>query len=404
MPVGKDPGALHRNDYERSNPLTPQWSNYDDEQIEAAVRVLQSANTNYWSGTECQEFEAEFARYIDVPHAISLANGTVALELALIGLGIAPGDEVIVPCSSFIATASAVVACGAVPVFADVDSQTQTLTADTLQSCLSARTRAVIVVHLYGLVCQMEPIIELARRHDLRVIEDCAQAHGARYHGNCVGSLGDAAAFSFCQDKIISTGGEGGMLLCRSSAVWAKAWSYKDHGKQPSSRDVVRGSAYRWIHETPGTNWRMTEFQAAIGRVQLRRLTGWVERRQQIAALFRQQLADLSVLQLPDVATGTSPAWYRFPMRLHRGLLTSGWNRDRVVSTLVEQGIACGAGVCPELYREQALERFAPNSRAPNARELADFSWCLSMHHSMTDAQVNEISKTIRSVLLLSTL
>lgn len=384
--------------------MTSRWPEYDEQQIDAVVRVLRSGKTNYWSGTQCRDFEAEFARYIGMPHAISLANGTVALELALISLGIGAGDEVIVPASSFVATASSVIACGAVPVFADISLPSQTVCGATLQACLSPRTRAVVAVHLYGCPCPMDEIMALAQQHKLAVIEDCAQAHGARYRGQPVGALGDVAAFSFCQDKIISTAGEGGMLLCRSDEVWATAWSYKDHGKQPSSIDSNPAAGYRWIHDSAGTNWRMTEVQAAIGRVQLRRLDAWVARRAQIAARLTADLVSLPVLQLPTVQSDVNRAWYRFPLLVRRDQLKANWNRDRIVSALIARGTPCGTGVCPELYREHSLERFAPRQRRVNASELAATGFCLTMHHMMTNKEIDDMTDSVRHVLLAASL
>ncbi|NNF67567.1 MAG: aminotransferase class V-fold PLP-dependent enzyme, partial [Gammaproteobacteria bacterium] len=204
------------------------WPHYDDDQIAAVARVLASGKTNYWTGSECRHFEREFAIHFDMPFAISLANGTVALELALIAFGIGHDDEVIVPAASYIASAGCVAVRGARPVFADVDEHTQNISAKTIEPLINSRTRAVIVVHLHGVPCDMAAILKLAKKQKLLVIEDCAQAHGAQYRGQPAGSLGDAAAFSFCQDKIISTGGEGGMLLFRDRIAWQNGWSYKD--------------------------------------------------------------------------------------------------------------------------------------------------------------------------------
>ncbi|MDH3589869.1 MAG: DegT/DnrJ/EryC1/StrS family aminotransferase [Gammaproteobacteria bacterium] len=375
------------------------WPVYDQEQIDAAVQVLRSGRTNYWGGSECRAFEEEFAHYHGVPHAISLANGTVALELAMIALGIGAGDEVVVPASSFVATAAAVVACGAVPVFADVDLHTGTISAATLEPELTSRTRAVIAVHLYGRPCPMESINGIAARYGLYVIEDCAQAHGARLGDRLVGSFGDVAAFSFCQDKIMSTGGEGGMLLCADHSVWARAWSHKDHGKSPNCIFAAPGTAYRWIHENSGTNWRMTEFQAAIGRVQLRHLGTWVKRRQEIAGSLLQQLAPLDAIELPATTDGAAPAWYRIALRLREEALLPGWNRDRLMAELNNLAVPCAVGVCPELYREQSLRRFAPARRCVNARALGKTSVCLIVHHLMSDEEVSWIGQCIAKVV-----
>lgn len=257
-----------------------EWPYYSADEINAVNAVLCSGKVNYWTGEECRQFEKEFASFCNCSYAIALANGTVALELALRALDIGSGDEVVVPSRTFVATASSVVNCGARPVFADVDRHSQNITADTIQKVLSSNTKAIIPVHLAGWPCDMDTILELAAKYKLKVIEDCAQAHGATYKGRPVGSLGDVAAFSFCQDKIISTGGEGGMLVTNNQDIWNKAWSFKDHGK---SYDAIYNQThppgFRWLHRSFGSNLRMTEMQAAIGRMQLRKLPQWHKQR-----------------------------------------------------------------------------------------------------------------------------
>ena len=225
------------------------WPVFASDEIAAVTRVLTSGRVNYWTGDECAAFEQEFAAAVGVKYAIALANGTVALELALKALGIGPGDEVIVPSRTFIATASCAVAVGATPVVADIDSDSGNITARTIAAVISARSRVVIPVHMAGWPCDMAPIIELATRHKLHVVEDCAQAHGATYHGRPTGSLGKCAAFSFCQDKIMTTGGEGGTLVTDDPALWRCAWEYKDHGKSwDATHNREHPPGFRWLH------------------------------------------------------------------------------------------------------------------------------------------------------------
>jgi len=213
------------------NALCATWPSYSDEEATAVRNVILSNKVNYWTGTECREFEKEFAAWVGTEYAVALSNGTLALDVALKAIHISPGDEVIVTPRTFLASASCIVNAGAVPVFADVDRDSQNITADTIRAVLTPRTRAIICVHLAGWPCDMDPIMELAKTHDLFVIEDCAQAHGARYRGRMVGSIGHIGAWSFCQDKIMSTGGEGGMVTTNSRVWWTAMWSYKDHGK-----------------------------------------------------------------------------------------------------------------------------------------------------------------------------
>lgn len=374
-------------------PLAP-WPHYDSEQCEAVAAVLRSGRVNYWTGDEGRQFEREYAAYAGVEHAICVANGTVALELALVALDIGPGDEVVVPARSFIATASCVVARGATPVFADIDPVSHNVSAQTLAATLSPRTRALIVAHLSGWPCPMPAIVALASRHGLAVIEDCAQAHGASIAGKAVGSFGDLAAFSFCQDKIMSTGGEGGMLLCRDREHWERAWSYKDHGKHPASVAAAPGPAYRWTHEAHGTNWRMTECQAAIGRVQLRSLDGWVGARQANAGRLRSVLAGVPGLELPAPPPEVGHAYYRFAMGLPVGA-----DRDFLLGELQRRGVPASAGVCPELYREKALARFAPAARLPVARRVGRSCMFLPVHPTLGNVQIDWMADTVRNVL-----
>ena len=272
----------------RERPFAP-WPYFARDEIEAARKVLESGKVNYWTGAEGRQFEKEFAEFVGCDYAVAVANGTVALELALYALGIGPGDEVVVPSRTFIASASCAVMRGAKPVVADIDPVSQNITAETIARVLSPRTKAIVAVHLAGWPCDMDPIKKLARDRGLYVIEDCAQAHGATYKGKKVGSLGDVAAFSFCQDKIMTTGGEGGMLTTSNREIWERAWSYKDHGK--SYAEVYKKDhppGFRWLHESFGTNWRLTEMQAAIGRVQLNKLPQWVEKRRINAAVLKR--------------------------------------------------------------------------------------------------------------------
>jgi dTDP-4-amino-4,6-dideoxygalactose transaminase len=284
------------------------WPRFDEDEIAAAERVLRSGRTNYWTGTECKGFEEEFAAYHGVEHAVALANGTLALELALRILGVGPGDEVIVTPRSFFASASCVMQVGARPVFADVDRDSQNISAKSIKEKITAKTRAILPVHLAGWPCDMPAIMDLATEHGLVVVEDCAQAHGARINGKPVGSFGDAAAFSFCQDKIMSTAGEGGMLLTKESGAWQKAWEFRDHGKSLSrvfADDHPIG--FRWLHESFGSNWRLTEIQGAIGRIQLKKLDGWVESRRLNAAHLRDGLSSIPLLRIAETKKARTP-------------------------------------------------------------------------------------------------
>lgn len=380
----------------------PPWPNFDEEQIQAVERVLRSGKVNYWTGSECSRFEEEFAHYTGVKHAISLANGTVALELALRSLGIGPGDDVVVPSRTFIATASSVVQAGARPIFCDVDRRTQNITAETIEAVITPDTRAVIAVHLAGWPCDMEPILGLARQRGITVIEDCAQAHGAGYRGRPVGSFGDVAAFSFCQDKIMTTGGEGGMLLTNDDALWERAWSFKDHGKSRARvLEESGGAGFRWIHDSIGTNWRMTEMQAAIGRVQLRRLPEWIEKRRGNAAVLSALLGDLPAVRIEEPDEIDSHAWYKYYLFLRPGQLSPGWDRDRVLAAIRAEGIPCFSGSCGEVYRELAFQKLGlgPEKPFPVARELGETSLMLLVHPTLGKTQMESMAEVVSRVI-----
>ena len=286
-----------------NTPFSP-WPSFTQEEADAVSRVLLSNKVNYWTGQECREFEKEFAAWSQTRYAVALANGTLALDVALKALNIGAGDEVIVTPRTFIASISCVVNAGAKPVFADVDLNSGNISAATIAKVLSPRTKAIICVHLAGWPCEMDAIMALAAQYNLKVIEDCAQAHGGSYQGRPLGSIGHVGAWSFCQDKIMTTGGEGGMVTTNDETLWRAMWSYKDHGKSYAAvYEREHAPGFRWLHESFGTNWRMLEMQAVIGRIQLQRMPNWAAKRkayaEQIWAVCRAQTA----LRVPDVPT-----------------------------------------------------------------------------------------------------
>jgi dTDP-4-amino-4,6-dideoxygalactose transaminase len=382
---------------------TGRWPCYSENEIDAAIEVLRSGKVNYWTGDNCKKFETEFADFCNARYAVALSNGTVALELALRALNIKPGDEVIVPCRTFIATATSVINAGAKPVFADVDQYSQNITADTIRVVLSPRTKAIIAVHLGGWPCDMDSIMPLARKHKLKVIEDCAQAHGARYKGKPVGSLGDAAAFSFCQDKIISTGGEGGMLVTNDSETWKKAWSYKDHGK--SYQAVFQKQhppGFRWVHYSIGSNWRMTEVQAAIGRLQLKKLTQWHRRRNLNAFVMSRRFREIPALQVVQPPSHIDHAYYKYDAFLKPDTLNDEWNRERLLTEINAKGVPCFAGICPEVYMEKAFDApgLRPAKRFPVARKLGDTGMTFLVHPTLGEKEIEAACDVVESVML----
>jgi len=384
----------------------PPWPVFDQDEIDAAAAVLACGRVNYWTGEECRRFEEAFAAFTGTHHAISLANGTLALELALYALDIGPGDEVIVPARTFIASASCVVARGAVPIVCDVDPFSQNLTADAVLAALTLRTRAVVAVHLAGWPCDMDTIMALARERGIKVIEDCAQAHGATYKGRPVGSLGDCAAFSFCQDKIMTTGGEGGMLVLNDTRLWEKAWAYKDHGK---SFDAVfnreHPPGFRWLHESFGSNFRMTEMQAAIGRKQIARLPQWLAARRRNAAALDAGFAGMPGLRVVRPPDGIGHAYYKYYVFVEPEALAPGWDATRIQEAIIAEGVPCFAGSCSEIYRERAFadRGWSPARRLPVAQRLGETSLMFMVHPTLGEAEMADTVSAAAKVMKAAT-
>ncbi|MDM7858483.1 DegT/DnrJ/EryC1/StrS family aminotransferase [Thiopseudomonas acetoxidans] len=378
------------------------WPSFTEEEANAARDVILSNKVNYWTGQECREFEKEFAAWAGTGHAVALANGTLALDLALIALGIGAGDEVIVASRTFLASASSIVNAGAVPVFADVDPDSQNITAETIANVLTLKTRAIICVHLAGWPCDMDPIMELASKHNLLVIEDCAQAHGALYKGQPVGSIGHVGAWSFCQDKIMTTGGEGGMVTTNDEVLWRKMWSYKDHGKSYEAvYEREHAPGFRWLHESFGTNWRMTEVQGAIGRIQLKRMKQWQEQRLNHAQRIWRAAAECPALRVPEVPTDVLHAAYKCYVFVRPELLADGWSRDRIMAEINERGVPCYSGSCSEIYLEKAFDDtgWRPEQSLPVARELGETSLMFLVHPTLTDAEMDKTCAVIKQVM-----
>jgi dTDP-4-amino-4,6-dideoxygalactose transaminase len=379
------------------------WPRYTREEADAVSNVLLSNRPNYWGGDEGRQFEAEFAAWADTEYAVAVANGTVALDLAFHAYGIGAGDEVIVTSRTFLASVSSIVNAGATPVFVDVDRDSQVITPANIEAAMTPRTRGIVCVHLAGWPCDMEPIMALAAAHDLVVIEDCAQAHGARYRGQSVGSIGHIAAWSFCQDKIMTTGGEGGMVTTNDPDAWEKVWSYKDHGK---SYDAVyhreHPPGFRWLHESFGTNMRLTEMQSAIGRIQLRRMPDWHAARTANAERILSTAERFGgALRVPRPPADIEHGWYKCYVFVRPEGLKSGWNRDRVMNVINEHGVPCFSGSCSEVYLEKAFEGtgLRPRHRLPVARELGETSLMFLVHPTLSEEAVELTCDAIAGAL-----
>ena len=384
-----------------NTPFSP-WPSFTQEEADAVRDVLLSNKVNYWTGTECRAFEQEYAAWADSRYAVALANGTLALDVALHALGIGPGDEVVVTPRTFIASVSCVVNVGATPVFADVAPESGNLTAETIARVLTPRTRAVICVHLAGWPCDMDPIMELAEQYGLKVIEDCAQAHGARYKGRSVGSIGHVGAWSFCQDKIMTTGGEGGMVTTNDEALWRSMWSFKDHGKSYAAvYEREHPPGFRWLHESFGTNWRMLEMQAVIGRIQLRRMAEWTAKRTANSEQIQTVCREFQALYVPQLPEGSHHAQYKCYVYVRPECLATGWSRDRIVAEINALGVPCYQGSCSEVYLEKAFDNtgWRPGTRLPVAQGLGETSVMFLVHPTLSSVEMDQTCATIRRVM-----
>jgi dTDP-4-amino-4,6-dideoxygalactose transaminase len=389
------------------------WPSFTVEEADAVRDVLLSNKVNYWTGQECREFEKEFAAWCGAAHAVALMNGTVALDVAFQVLGIGAGDEVIVTSRTFLASVSSIVNAGAKPVFADVSRDSQNITPESVRAVISSKTKAIVCVHLAGWPCDMNGMMSLAEEFGLYVIEDCAQAHGAKYKGKMVGSIGHIGAWSFCQDKIMTTGGEGGMVTTNDRELWAKIWSYKDHGKSwEAVYEREHPPGFRWLHDSFGTNWRMMEMQAVIGRIQLTRMAEWTAQRVANAQRIWQTCKAFPALRVPQfhcsgcdgACSGEQAcvhAAYKCYVFVEPQLLAPGWSRDRIMSEINALGVPCYSGSCSEVYLEKAFDNtdFRPEERLPIAKELGETSLMFLVHPTLTREEIDKTCAAIEHVM-----
>ncbi|WP_417466276.1 DegT/DnrJ/EryC1/StrS family aminotransferase [Kordiimonas sp.] len=391
-------------------PFSP-WPSFTQEEADAVSQVLLSNKVNYWTGQECRKFETEFAKWSESKYAIAMGNGTLALDVALQALDIGAGDEVIVTPRTFIASISSVVNAGATPIFADVDEATGNITPESIAAVLTAKTKAIVCVHLAGWPCDMDGIMALAEQHNLYVIEDCAQAHGARYKGRSVGSIGHIGAWSFCQDKVMTTGGEGGMVTTNDEQLWRKMWAYKDHGKSYAAvYETEHPPGYRWLHESFGTNWRMTEMQAVIGRIQLQRMNDWTAKRTANASAILDACTGwetqgyLSVPRLEAISAfaDCTHAYYKLYVYVQPETLPQGWSRDRLINEINALNVPCFSGSASEVYLEKAFDNtgLRPETPLPIAKQLGETSLMFLVHPTLTTAEIKQTVDAINTVFI----
>ena len=378
------------------------WPSFTQAEADAVSKVLLSNKVNYWTGQECREFEKEFAQFAETQYAVALANGTVALDLALKALGIGAGDDVIVTSRTFLASASSIVTAGANPIFADVELDSQNISRRTIEAVLTPNTKAIICVHLAGWMCDMDPIMQLAEEKGLLVIEDCAQAHGAKYKGQAAGSIGHVGAWSFCQDKIMTTGGEGGMVTTNDESLWKKMWSYKDHGKNYDSvYNTQHPPGFRWLHDSFGTNWRMMEMQAVIGRLQLKKMPEWTAKRNANMARIQAIFENSPYFTVPKPSDDYVHAAYKCYVQVNTDALPTSWSRDRIMAEINALGVPCFSGSCSEVYLEKAFDHtpWRPGTRLEYAKQLGETSLMFLVHPTLSEHTMQKTCVAIQTVM-----
>lgn len=378
------------------------WPSFTQAEADAVSKVLLSNKVNYWTGQECREFEKEFAQFTGTKHAVAVANGTVALDVALKALGIGAGDDVIVTSRTFLASASSIVTAGANPVFADVELDSQNISRRTIEAVLTPNTKAIICVHLAGWMCDMDPIMQLAEEKGIFVIEDCAQAHGAMYKGKSAGSIGHIGAWSFCQDKIMTTGGEGGMVTTNDESLWKKMWSYKDHGKNfDSVYNKQHPPGFRWLHDSFGTNWRMMEMQAVIGRLQLKQMPEWTAKRNANMARIQTAFENSPYFTVAKPSVEYVHAAYKCYVQVNTSALPEDWSRDRIMAEINTLNVPCFSGSCSEVYLEKAFDGtpWRPAQSLPHAKQLGATSLMFLVHPTLSERSLQKTVDVIQAVI-----
>ena len=378
------------------------WPSFTQAEADAVSKVLLSNKVNYWTGQECREFEKEFAQFAGTKHAVAVANGTVALDVALKALGIGVGDDVIVTSRTFLASASSIVTAGANPIFADVELDSQNISRRTIEAVITPNTKAIICVHLAGWMCDMDPIMQLAEEKGIFVIEDCAQAHGAKYKGKSAGFIGHIGAWSFCQDKIMTTGGEGGMVTTNDESLWKKMWSYKDHGKNYDSvYNTQHPPGFRWLHDSFGTNWRMMEMQAVIGRLQLKQMPEWTQVRNANMARIQAAFENSPYFTVAKPSVEYVHAAYKCYVQVNTSALPEDWSRDRIMAEINALNVPCFSGSCSEVYLEKAFDGtpWRPAQSLPQAKQLGTTSLMFLVHPTLSEHSLQKTVDAIQAVI-----
>ncbi|MCC7300409.1 MAG: DegT/DnrJ/EryC1/StrS family aminotransferase [Verrucomicrobia bacterium] len=374
----------------------PMWPSFEESTIQKAMEPLRAGKVNYWTGPIGQQFEKAWAKWNGSRNAISVSNGTAALHVALASLGIGPGDEVICPSYSFIASSFCIMQAGALPVFADV-TEDHTIDPKAIESLINERTKAIIVVHLYGIVADMDPIMALAKKHNLKVVEDCAQCFGGVYKGKKAGTIGNAGCFSFCQSKHFTTGGEGGMVVTDDDDLAWECRSFRDHGYDVKERLnlLEMEGKLMYIHKRVGFNFRMTEMQSQIGLCELERFDSWnLKNRVRNGKMLIAALKDHPlVLAAPVDTSDRQNSFWWAPFVLDVNKLTC--DIKKFIKAVAAEGVPVYSVLWPEMYKERAyIERNGFGTRNypfddPNARKIDYSTFDCKKANWMTDRTIS---------------
>lgn len=377
------------------------WPNYSSAEIDKVIKIIKSGNVNYVNGKVGKKFEKLFSKWIKRKYSVALSNGTVALELAIKSLKLPSNSEIMVTARSFFSSASVIVRAGYVPKFIDVDLYDQNISIKDIKKKISKKTKAIICVHLSGNPCRMEKILKITKKYKLKIIEDCAQAHGAEIDNKKVGSFGNIATWSFCNDKIISTLGEGGMISTNEKKIYDYINSYKDHGL---SYRNLKNLKKKFIYNKDffGSNYRLTEIQSSAGIYQLSKINKTLKQRRFIAEKYTELFKKFSdYFYFYEPPKNTKPAWYRFYIFIKKDLKNYKNLRDKIVEEFTKKKIKCNYGACPEIYLEKAFKnsRFKLNKRLNNCKVLGETSIALDINHTLTKKEISLNCKKIYKIL-----
>ena len=371
------------------------WPFYDINIQKKIIKILRSGKTNYLIGKEGILFEKNFSKFYKIKYSNVVANASLGLELSLLSLNLVKGDEVIVTPRSYHSSVSCVIRVGLKPVFADIDRNSMNICPESIIKNISRKTKAIICVHLYGMPCDMNKIKKISKEFNLKIIEDCSQAHGSKIGNKYVGSFSDISVFSYCQDKIISTGGEGGMIATNNKKLNDRIWSLKEIGKNKEKFFKINSLSndFPYVHDTIGTNARITEIQSCIGNYQLKQLKSYIRARNENAKIFFNKLKNCKHLIIPNHNSQITHSYYRYTVIISNEKLS----RSILMKNLKKKGVACTVGGCPTIYNEKYfVEKFNVNIKNyPNAEYLKNRTLSFLVDQTISKKEINKVSSIL---------